>query len=307
MSDSLQPHVLQHTRLPCLSPTPSTCSNSCPLSQWCHPTISSSVAPLLLPSVFSNIRVFSIESALHIRWPKYWSFSFNIRPSNEHPGLIPFRMDWLDLLVVQGLSRVFSNTTIHKHQFFGTQLSSVCHQDYISSAGDSKITLLRRLKDTIWSGRECLGDLTGTWICIADILFLYAVIGRVGWEEVSCSPTYHPLSHHCPWLQWWFPTNQNYHGSQILKKYLFSGPTPDHWARISWVESEILVFKSLCWEIQAEGILAPSWQVVTSYKYRVCIQSGNISKHIINALIATVYYNIQLSDNSVSQHLMLLD
>ena len=58
--------------------------------------------PLLLPSIFPNIRVFSNESALRIRWPKYWSFSFNLSPSNEHPGLISFRMDWLDLLVVQG-------------------------------------------------------------------------------------------------------------------------------------------------------------------------------------------------------------
>ena len=58
--------------------------------------------PLLLPSVFPSIRVFANESALHIRWPKYWSFSFNISPSNEHPGLISFRMDWLDLLAVQG-------------------------------------------------------------------------------------------------------------------------------------------------------------------------------------------------------------
>ena len=57
---------------------------------------------LLLPSIFPNMRVFSYESALHIRWPKYWSFSFNISPSNEHPGLIFFRMDWLDLLAVQG-------------------------------------------------------------------------------------------------------------------------------------------------------------------------------------------------------------
>ena len=61
----------------------------------CHPL-------LLLPSIFPSIRVFSNESALHIRWPKYWSFSFNISPSNEHPGLISFRMDWLDLLAVQG-------------------------------------------------------------------------------------------------------------------------------------------------------------------------------------------------------------
>ena len=61
----------------------------------CHPL-------LLLPSISPSIRVFSNESALHIRWPKYWSFSFNIRPSNEHPGLIAFRMDWLNLLAVQG-------------------------------------------------------------------------------------------------------------------------------------------------------------------------------------------------------------
>ena len=77
---------------------------------------------LFLPSIFPSIRVFSSESALQIRWPKYWGFSINISPSNEHPGLISFRMDWLELLAVQG--RVFSNTTIQKHQFFGAQLSS---------------------------------------------------------------------------------------------------------------------------------------------------------------------------------------
>ena len=69
---------------------------------------------LLLPSIFPSIRVFSNESALLIRWPKYWSFSLSISPSNEHPGLISFRMDWLDLLAVQGLSRVFSNTTVQR-------------------------------------------------------------------------------------------------------------------------------------------------------------------------------------------------
>ena len=79
---------------------------------------------LLLPSIFPSIRVFPNESALPIRWPKYWSFSFSISPSNEYSGLISFRMDWLDLLAVQGLSRVFSSTTVQKHQFFGTQLSS---------------------------------------------------------------------------------------------------------------------------------------------------------------------------------------
>ena len=86
----------------CPSPTPRACSNLCPSHQWCHPTISSSAGPLLPPSIFPSIRIFSNESVLHIRWPKYWSFSFNISPPNEHPGLISFRMGWLDLLVVQG-------------------------------------------------------------------------------------------------------------------------------------------------------------------------------------------------------------
>ena len=78
---------------------------------------------LLLPSIFPSISVFSNESVLCIRWPKYWSFSFNISPSNEHPGLTSFRMDWLDLIAVQGLSRVFSSTTVQKHQFLSAQLS----------------------------------------------------------------------------------------------------------------------------------------------------------------------------------------
>ena len=79
--------------------------------------------PLLLPpSIFPNIRVFSNESVLHIRWPNYWSFSFSISPSNEYSGLISFRMDWISLQS-KGLSRVFSNTTVQKYQFFGIQLS----------------------------------------------------------------------------------------------------------------------------------------------------------------------------------------
>ena len=91
---TLRPHGLQHATFPCPSPSPGVGSNSCPLSQWCHPTL------LLPPSIFPSIRVFSNESALRIRWPKYWSFS--ISPSNDYSGLISFRMDWLDLLAVQG-------------------------------------------------------------------------------------------------------------------------------------------------------------------------------------------------------------
>ena len=185
MSDSLWSHGLQHARLPCPSPSPGVCSNSCLLSQWCHPTISSSVTGfpvlhhllevaqthvfwasdaiqpshylspaslsftisrsllrlmsfepvmpsnhliichplLLLPSILPSIRVLSNELAFHIRWPKYSSFSFSVSPSNEYLGLIPFRIDWFDLLVVQASLKVFSSTTIQKHQFFGAQSS----------------------------------------------------------------------------------------------------------------------------------------------------------------------------------------
>ena len=82
----------------------------------CHPL-------LLLPSIFPSTMVISSESVLCIKRPKYWSFSFNINPSKEHSGLIFFRMDWLDLRVVRGHSRGFSNTTVQKHQFFSAQLS----------------------------------------------------------------------------------------------------------------------------------------------------------------------------------------
>ena len=96
MSNSLPPHGLQHARLPCPSPTPGACSNSCPSNHLilCCPL-------LLLPSIFPSIRVFSNESVLHIRWPEFWSFSFSISPSNEYSGLISFRMDWFDFLAVQ--------------------------------------------------------------------------------------------------------------------------------------------------------------------------------------------------------------
>ena len=100
MVDSLWPHALQHTRPPCPSPTPRAYSNSCPLSLWCHPAISSSVIPFssCLQS-FPASGSFPNESVLHIRWPKFWSFRFSISPSNEYSGLFSFR---LDLLAVQG-------------------------------------------------------------------------------------------------------------------------------------------------------------------------------------------------------------
>ena len=129
MSNSLWPHGLQHTRPPCPSPTPRACSNSCPLTWWCHPTISSSIVPFSSCPQSFPASVFSNESVLHIRWPKYWSFSFSISSSNEYSGLISFWMDWLDLLEVQGtlkslLQHHSSKASILQHSaFFIVQLS----------------------------------------------------------------------------------------------------------------------------------------------------------------------------------------
>ena len=102
MSDSLWPHGLQYTRLPCPLPTSRAYSNSCASSQVMPSNHLILCCPLFLqPSIFPSIRDFSDESVL-IRWPKYWSFSFSISPSNEYSRLISFRIDWLDLLAVQG-------------------------------------------------------------------------------------------------------------------------------------------------------------------------------------------------------------
>ena len=124
MSDSLRPHGSQHARPPCPSPTPGVHPNPLPIVSvmpsnhliLCHPF-------LLLPSIFASVRVFSNESALHIRWPKYWRFSFNISPSNEHAGLISFRMDWLDLLAVQGTLK-----SLLKHH--SSKASILLHSDF---------------------------------------------------------------------------------------------------------------------------------------------------------------------------------
>ena len=123
VSNSLWPHEPQYARPPCPSPTPGVCPNSCPESVTpsnhlipCHPL-------LLLPSIFPSIRFFSNESALCIRQPKYWNFSFSISPSNEYSGLISFKMDWLDLLAVQGtlkslLQHYSSKASIFRHSAF---------------------------------------------------------------------------------------------------------------------------------------------------------------------------------------------
>ena len=127
MSDSMWPHELQHVRLPCPSPTPGTCS--CPSGRWCHPTSHPLLSLLFLPSIFPSIRVFSNESVLLIRWSKYWRFQFQHQSFNEDSELISFRMDWLDLLAVQGTPKSLlqyqsSNASILQcSAFFIVQLS----------------------------------------------------------------------------------------------------------------------------------------------------------------------------------------
>ena len=125
VSNSLRPHESQHTCQASLSitnswspPKPMSIESVMPTSHLilCRPLF---LLPLILPSM----RVFSNESTLHMRWPKCWSFSFSISPSNEYSGPISFRMDWLDLLAGQGTLKSLSNTTVQKHPFFGAQLS----------------------------------------------------------------------------------------------------------------------------------------------------------------------------------------
>ena len=123
VSDSLWPHGLQHLRVPVnhelLEFTQTHVHWVGDVIQPSHP-----LSPLLfLTSIFPSIRVFSNESVLRVTWPKYWSFSFNISPSSEYSGLVSFRMDWLDLLAVQGTLKNLLQHHSQKHQFFGTQLS----------------------------------------------------------------------------------------------------------------------------------------------------------------------------------------
>ena len=119
--DSLRSHGLQHTRLPCSPPTPRGFTDSCPLSRWCHPTISSSVVPFFSRLQTFPEQVFSNESVLRIRWPNYWSFSFSISLSMNSQDWFP--LEWTHWISLQskGLWRVFSNITVQKQQLFGTE------------------------------------------------------------------------------------------------------------------------------------------------------------------------------------------
>ena len=145
---TLWPHESQHARPPCPSPTPGVHSDSRPSSRWCHPAVSSCRPLLLLPPIPPSIRVFSNESTLHVRWPKYWSFSFSIIPSKEHPGPISFRMDWLDLLAVEGTLKSF----LQHHSSKAVE----GRKQKVASLVAQTVKLLLAMRETwVWSlGRE---------------------------------------------------------------------------------------------------------------------------------------------------------
>ena len=153
MSDSLQPHGLQHSRLPCPSPTPGAYSRSCPLSQRCHPTTSSAVIPFSshLQS-FPASGSFLVSQFFASRWPKYWAFSFSISPSNEYSGLIFFRINWLDLLAFQGTLKSHfqhhsSKASILQHSaFFIVQLS----HPYMTTGPNIKTKILKSLGENLY-------------------------------------------------------------------------------------------------------------------------------------------------------------
>ena len=156
VSDSLWPHESQHTRPPCPSPTLRVYSNSRPLSRWCHPT-TSACCRLLLPSLLPSIRIFSKESVLCIRWPKYWSFSFSISTFREYSGLISFRNDWFDLLAIQEILKSLlqhhsSKASIFWHSAFFT----VLRLTFLISPQEYLLPLLNML----------LGSVCWLWKCV---------------------------------------------------------------------------------------------------------------------------------------------
>ena len=174
MSDSLWPHGLQHARLPCSSPTPGAYSDSCP---------SKSVMPsnhlilcrslLILPSIFPSIRVFSTELVPCIRWPKYWSFSFSISSSNEHSGLISFRMDWFELFSAQGTLQNRLQHHSSKHQFFSAQLILAF----------KKIISLARLLMVPHSSTQHLRREEGVWLIMSWLERVETHVDKDGGER----------------------------------------------------------------------------------------------------------------------------
>ena len=177
----------------CPSSTPRACSNSCPSSRWCHLTISTS-CPLLLPSIFPSIRGSSNESVLHIRWPKYWSFTFSISPSNEYSGLISFRIDWLDLLAVQGTLKSLLQHHSSKASVLLCSAFFVVQLSHPNMTTGKTIALTRQTFDSLLKRR-------------LKKLFLAGGSDGKDLTAMQCGkPWFHLWVGKIPWRREWLPT-----------------------------------------------------------------------------------------------------
>ena len=206
VSDSLWPHELQHTRPPCPPPTPGVRSDSHPLSQWCHRAISSSVVPTHLPPIPPRIRVFSNESNLCMKWPKYWNFGFSIIPSKEIPGLTHFKMDWLYLLAVQGTlksllqhhsskasilwhSALFIVQLSHPYMTIGTTIA-LTRRTFVGKVMSLLLNMLSRLVITFLPRSK---RLLISWLQSPSAVILEPPKNKV-WHCFHCFPIYLPWS-----------------------------------------------------------------------------------------------------------------
>ena len=181
VSDSLQPHELQHARSACISPAAGVYPTPCPLTGIPSNHLILCCPLLLLPPIPPSIRVFSNESTLRMRCPKYWSFSFNISPSNEHPGMICFRMDWLDLLAVQGTLRSLLQchslkaSIIRRSAFFTVQFShpymttgktiALTRQTFVDKVMSLLFNMLSRLVITFLPRKVSFNFMAAITIC----------------------------------------------------------------------------------------------------------------------------------------------
>ena len=177
-------HGLQYTRLPCLSLSPRVCSNSCPLSQWFHPTISSSVTPFsTCPQSFLASESFPI---LH-HGPEYWSFSFCISPSNEYSELISFRIDWFDLLAVQGTLKSSPAPQFESINFsvlsllYGPTLTST--HDYWKNHNFDYMDFCRQCDVLAYTTTHCFmssliceKSLVFTLVCLLVFIFFWSIV-----------------------------------------------------------------------------------------------------------------------------------
>ena len=184
MSNSLRPHESQHARPPCPSLTPEVYPNSCPSSRWCHPAISSSVVPFSsCPQSLPASGSFPMSQLFSWGGPKYWSFSFSISPSNEHPGLISFRIDWLDLLAVQGTLKSLLQhhsskaSIVWPSAFFPVQLS----HPYMTRGKTFKGQLFLFHQNLNWVSHEFWSlptQLLALWQKTTSHEYLYLIFGK---------------------------------------------------------------------------------------------------------------------------------